>query len=167
MNATNNIVRFSVYLRFGTVNGARPRSYDEFLDYLPYFLQTICEKEIRFEIEALRRKAVRTDIHLSMNVFVPPARDVSDAEAQRYGIKDPTTVRATTALLLWFCTLRIEQAGPIRDAWLMWCAQEGMDPAENPLPVYLHAHGFKHQHEHEYVAPNWQNLTLDPQPPTD
>ena len=167
MNDTNNIVRFSVYLRFGTLRGARPRSYDEFLDYLPYFLQTICEKEIRFEVETLRRKAARTDIHLDLNVTVPSTYDVSNAEALRYGIKDPMTVRATMALLLWFCTLRIEQTGPIHNAWLMWCAQEGMDPAENPLPVYLHAHGFKHLREHEYAAPDWQNLTLDPQPPTD
>lgn len=160
-------VNYDVYLRFGAFLGRKARDWTEFLDYLPYLLQPICRKEIQYEVESVKRGATVVDLHLTITVRAPPEpKDgVPDSEARRL-VNDPVVARTTAALMLWFGSLRKSQEGPLTEAWAAWCAQEGIDPRENTLPIYLYAHGL-HMNYCDRPLPlpqPPQNLTADPQP---
>lgn len=159
-------LNYDVYLRFGAWPGRTARAWTEFLDYLPYLLQPICRKELQYEVEKAKRGATHVDLHLTITVTAPPAPPDGVDVGRLVG--DPVVARTTAALLLWLGSLRNSHGGPLTEAWAAWCAQEGIDPKENTLPVYLYAHGFHLNYCDRPMVPQPpQNLTTDPQPLTD
>jgi hypothetical protein len=133
-------MKFDVTLFFKgeTTTPAVAANLRRFLREAPHLLKPHSQRDIRYEVSDVTVHHLELIMHLDVCPSWPARGHISDSDLRRIGVSHPARARASTALLLWICSMFESERNPLLCAWREFTGDQAAT-----LPITLYTYDFR------------------------